>query len=203
MANNFFHKYPYTNFHELNLDWILEKISEFQSELDSWKDLAERLEKAVEGIEEMQAEIVQLQADVADLKAIQADLDTITAICNQNTGEIEKIWLQLSGLDNRFYDIENRITNEVARLNQLIAAVTLEIESDYNSKFYQVARILDDLQHQIDLIDTSVINPWHFEEGKVSPDRNNRLIYNDLSDECLTAEEYLKLEIMKLLIFQL
>ena len=26
-------KYPYTNFHELNLDWILEKIQEQQAEI--------------------------------------------------------------------------------------------------------------------------------------------------------------------------
>lgn len=32
-----FHKWPYTNIHELNLDWILEQLKEFASELESFQ----------------------------------------------------------------------------------------------------------------------------------------------------------------------
>lgn len=30
-----FEHFPYTNFHELNLNWILQKIKEFKSEIDN------------------------------------------------------------------------------------------------------------------------------------------------------------------------
>ena len=30
-----FEQFPYTNFHELNLDWIIETIKEFKSEIDN------------------------------------------------------------------------------------------------------------------------------------------------------------------------
>lgn len=30
-----FEQFPYTNFHELNLDWIIEKIKEFKNEIDN------------------------------------------------------------------------------------------------------------------------------------------------------------------------
>lgn len=33
-----FEQFPYTNFHELNLDWIIEKIKEFKSEIDNIDD---------------------------------------------------------------------------------------------------------------------------------------------------------------------
>lgn len=193
MANNFFHKYPYTNFHELNLDWILEKITEFQSTLESWEAIANQLITALEDIDDMKADILQLQADVADLKALRAQVDTITAICTSNQRDIEILKQQMAAIDVQFDSVYTKIKNEVTKLNQTIAAITLEIENDYNSKFYAVYRILDELQRQIDLIDTSLVNPWHYELGAVSPDKNNKLIYNDLSDECLTAEEYLKL----------
>ena len=200
MANNFFHKYPYTNFHELNLDWILDKITEFNTRLDNWQQLANELIAALGDIDTMKADILQLQSDVADLMALRADLSrleaevlTISTQSNSNSRDIAILKQQMSGLDNRFDDVYTRIKNEVTKLNQTIAAVTLEIQNDYNEKFYVIMRILDDLQQQLDAINTSLVNPWHSEMGKISPDANNKFVYADLADECLTAEEYLKL----------
>ena len=34
----FMHEYPYTDFHELNLDWILAKIKEFQTEIENIRE---------------------------------------------------------------------------------------------------------------------------------------------------------------------
>lgn len=35
---SFTNDFPYTDFHELNLDWILNKIKEFQERIDSFED---------------------------------------------------------------------------------------------------------------------------------------------------------------------
>lgn len=49
------HKYPYTNLHELNLDWILDKIKEleetvkaFRTELDEFNNRLTELEENLE-----------------------------------------------------------------------------------------------------------------------------------------------------------
>lgn len=36
--NGFFNKYPYTNYHELNLDYIMEKINSFNKRIDELSD---------------------------------------------------------------------------------------------------------------------------------------------------------------------
>lgn len=36
MSGNFFDKYPYTDFHELNLDWILNKVKETDKKVDDF-----------------------------------------------------------------------------------------------------------------------------------------------------------------------
>ena len=56
-----------------------------------------------------------------------------------------------------------------------------------------VEKEVKDMLKRLDDIDTSVINPWHRELGRISPDINNKLVYGDLADECLTAEQYCKL----------
>lgn len=54
---NFFNKYPYTDFHELNLDWVLETVKELLTavmEIDGWMD--------------------QHQAEYEELKALYDDI---------------------------------------------------------------------------------------------------------------------------------
>lgn len=35
----FFNNFPYTNFHDLNLNWILDKVNEWGKKLMSWAKL--------------------------------------------------------------------------------------------------------------------------------------------------------------------
>lgn len=35
---SFTNDFPYTDFHEINLDWILNKVKEFQERIDSFED---------------------------------------------------------------------------------------------------------------------------------------------------------------------
>ena len=37
-SNGFFNKYPYTNYHELNLDYIMEQINSFNKRIDELSD---------------------------------------------------------------------------------------------------------------------------------------------------------------------
>lgn len=47
-----FHKYPYTDFHELNIDWLLNEWKKFLNEYTSLNDRVENMEQAIEDFRE-------------------------------------------------------------------------------------------------------------------------------------------------------
>lgn len=192
--------YPNVNNEIINLDWILKKIKEFETKLDAWQVLAEELQKALDGIGEMQNEITALQNDVADLQNLrtsisnlEGEIRSLQIEVNSQERDIASLKQSFDSIDIQFDAVYQRIASEVTLLNQKIASLTIDIENDFNEKFFALKRVIEAIKKELDLIDTTLINPWHQEMGKTSPDVNNKLIYADLADECLTAEEYLKL----------
>lgn len=65
-----FEQFPYTNFHELNLDWILNKVKEFQERLDGFHDtiVAECNAYTDSQLAGIRADFASLEADFAAFK---------------------------------------------------------------------------------------------------------------------------------------
>ena len=84
-----FNIYPYTDFHELNLDWILQKMRDLQAQMDELvqKAIDEAKEYAKEYIDE---QLGQIEQDFADLKQnfntlnnqYHSDFNTLSNIVN-------------------------------------------------------------------------------------------------------------------------
>lgn len=82
----FFNKYPYTDFHELNADWILKQLSTFQTQLDEFTQrvieceeqvaaISDRMDQAEEDIDALEGRMDTAEGDISDLKDADIALD--------------------------------------------------------------------------------------------------------------------------------
>ena len=101
MFNN---KYPYSDFHEMNLDWILETVSNLEKRVDSLK--TEFLEQANKYTDEKIAELKN------DLSELEQELNTVVA-------ELQEQYSEFTGVINARIQF---IQNDIDSLNQKIDA---------------------------------------------------------------------------------
>lgn len=160
----FLEKYPYTDFNEYNLDWIIINIKKLLNYFEGPDQLA-----TVKYVDE------QIAAAKDILEAMISDLDD--AVSNLENKKLDKsdfnaflIELQIS---------LNSITGNIETLRQATAANAQAIIKTYN-----------DLKNYIDsqLIDLQVINPLTGESEPIQLVLN--YMANMLRDDALTATEY-------------
>lgn len=127
----FYDKFPYTNFQELNLDWILTKVREIQTDIDeinAWKETfsAQINSQISDLIKQVNTEFTQLKTDIANefteyrtetdrkfeaqREETQKKFDTLTASVNAT----------LVAYDSRIADIENKLADIETNLPTLV-----------------------------------------------------------------------------------
>ena len=98
MMLNFFNKYPYTDFHELNLDWLLDRMRKLEDELnDALETLSTEIYNQV--MTDMQPTLNQLRNDI-----------------NALTNDFNSLRGQFEDLDNAFDDFEVYINGKLEDL---------------------------------------------------------------------------------------
>lgn len=139
----FFHKYPYSDYHELNLDWILTKINEFQQNLD---ELEARVTEAA--INAARAYVDEEIAKVyQDFNVLSEQVGELTILFNEKTDELEhqfdafttSVQEQIVLLNNRMDTFERRVQDEITGIN---ATIDIKIE---NNNEYILSHLEDEL----------------------------------------------------------
>lgn len=98
----FWNKYPYTDFHELNLDWLLNEVSTIEHRIDELHDqLKEELTAELEAY--VDEEIASLTTQVTNLSAQFDELDN-----------------HVSELDTAFNNFITYVNGEIAGFRQYI-----------------------------------------------------------------------------------
>ena len=123
MAGNFFNEYPYTDFHELNLDWILSKMRELEEKVANIKEDILALAKAYtdEQCAILQGNIDTLAADVNTFKIqINDKVDTLNA----------EVVARLNGLDQDVLDLYQYIDNQIIIANARTDQAILNAKED-------------------------------------------------------------------------
>lgn len=191
-----FNEYPYQNNHELNLDWILKKISEFEAKFNSWSDTIENLQEALENIEDWKDRIGTLESEyssmLSNLNDISAALDTLS---NLHNSDITRLQAEIDAINIELQNID------VDAIYTYIDSKNNMIQADYNNKFYlayvtmydlfnNLAKRVVALAELVAKIDTMAFNPWPRDLNKKSLQQNLNFAYSDLADNVPTAEQY-------------
>ena len=157
-----FNSYPYEDFHEMNLDWVLKKLKEMDAALDELHDqiLAEALEATKEYVD------TKLEGFLEEF----ADLKSDFAILTNNFNSLNADFIALKNdTENKLNALEQDIINAVIGVNQ---RTDLLLQDMYN-------RIFADLSTQLSQI--KVINYFTGEQVSVQ-DMFNYLAMLHLND---------------------
>ena len=215
MIQLFNNKYPYTDFHELNLDWLLEsyqQIVDHLAELTDWMDqhkdeYAEAMERlqAVENEidtfeQRVQDEFNRLAEEQAEAFAEQtAKLDlAIQQMKDEVNAEIVKLRKDvneaIANFQTQFNQLKASIEAEITQLriliNQEIVRLyeTLEVNNQYIREYVEnrIQQFIDDFPTMINLV--PVYNPVRGDMTSLQQAIND--LYDVSRVYGLTAEQY-------------
>ena len=103
----FDNKYPYLDFHELNLDWVIAKITEFDKKLDDYEDTV--LAKAKEYTD----------------SAIQESYSSLVTEFNEFKNEVTTL---ISDLDSRYDEFVDTVNNRMTITDANVAAISHKVD---------------------------------------------------------------------------
>ena len=159
---SFFNRYPYTDFHEMNLDWVIAKLKDMEGRIEGLKEeiITETIAASKEYIDDRLASVI---SEFNDLKN---EFNTL----NNNFNSLNSEFISLrNSVAAQILQLDNKIDAAVVGVNQ---RTDLLLQNMYN-------RIFEDLSASLAQI--KVINYFTGEEMSVQ-DMFNYLAMLHLND---------------------
>lgn len=217
----FRNKYPYTDFHEFNADWILSKITEFDAYIKSIKDIIDQLASYYEIVDGLRDDMRALQAEVGTYSDRIADLESgirdvrisianlenelIRMITDESNArkaadqylqdQIDVIMVAVQNIDV----LRKRIEAVYKSLREYIDIAVSDVERRLllyiNDRMVYLQDQINDIYDKLKHVAVDVYN-WqaysYADDGRIDFDLNNKLLYLHLGNN-LSALEYCKL----------
>lgn len=214
-------QYPYTNFHDLNADWITETVTEYCEKVDQLEsNLREIVSELIDtDLQEFKAEIdadinqrfSEIEQQITnDLNAIEADIDAFKQNTNRTISNMQnELTTAIRDINNEIINFEYSVNEDLADLSQHMSELDEEVRligEDLDQRFNILAvQLIAEMQDQIDeliaqipdLTNIYVTDPVTKQLVKVQVALDN--IYNSLNDtivmsaDAFTIGEYLSL----------
>lgn len=197
-----FDRFPYTNFHELNLDWIMKEIARYDDIITSFQAWQAESEHTTA---EIQARLRVLENDMSSFEQdMQLAFNRLSADLQQQINELDAE--SQRRLTEAINQMQTQINNLIAQTRQQIAEMQHEIDNaiiyldgrmDYNNQLMReyVEYRLDKFIHDFpSILELPVFNPVR---GRVTDiDMALRDLYDMIRvDGAVTAFEYDSLQL--------
>lgn len=112
----FFDKFPYTNFQELNLDWILTKVREIQTDIDeinAWKEtISAQINSQISDlINQVNTEFNQLKTDIEkEFSDYRTETDAkFASLTDAVNARLTAFDGRIADIESKLHDIENNL----------------------------------------------------------------------------------------------
>lgn len=199
-------EFPYTSEYDSDLRSVLKYVRHWIDELDKISKQYDELVKECSDLPEIRSKLKDIYHRISvlgdmhyhlrqlddEVFALQAHIDAVREHSRLYTDKrFGRAMLRIRELCFKLYKLHN--------IRDEFRAADYELKMEC---YYHIFKESQSLQSEINSINktiedivTSVENPWRTEQGKKSIKQNFKYAYNDLADECLTAEQYCKLNI--------
>lgn len=176
-----FTSYPWSNVHELNLDWLIKTTKEVHNHIEELEAVREELEKTNE---EIKADMATLTARVDELNSLYTGfVDEINAEFDQLRAENIATFNSLTASINaQFETLTNSVNEELADFAEDLARLENELRATLNN-LPSVIQMLSPYTGQMETLET-IINEL------ANSGRNDSLTASEYDALTLTAQTY-------------
>ena len=170
-------KYPYTDFHEMNLDWIL---TNYQAIIDK---LNETIAWANEHQTEYEEAMARLRAVENEIYTFEQQItDAIDRLEQQITSDVEMALVQIrTDVDTAIRQMQQEVTRQLAEFVQQFQQLKSEVQAEINNLLGIINRAIDQLNNTLEANNQFVFDyvENRLEEFKdLIPDYENIYVYN-------------------------
>lgn len=175
-------KYPYTDFHEMNLDWLLSNYQAIINKINETIEWANNhqidYEEAIERLTAVENEIYTFEQQIND---------AFTRLEQQITSDVEMALTQIrTDVDNAIRQMQQEVTRQLADFVVQFQQLKSEVQAEINNLLGIVNRAIEQLQNTL-----AANNEFVFEyvENRLEefraliPDYENIYVYNPYRGE--------------------
>ena len=137
-----FENFPYTNFHEMNMDWIIKVVKDF---LEKYTHIQETIQEGLDDLDQKAAHLQELLQSWYDTHSEDIEQELITAINEFNQAAEQKAAQTIASIPSDYTELSNLVNylnNELKATNENFD--DLFIENNYAIKYPNKRAIFTD-----------------------------------------------------------